>query len=647
MQLLWTVWAASALAVFTDQAYKVDWQYYGLGVPKAAIKTEHGHVVLTEKSQLAYIGLAGDVVWRKEVDASRIALGDGLVYTQSDVEVAAWHSNNGTLVGSVRGGSALCATPDQVAIARGSDILLYSPDFTEVMPVSFPGQVSAVDCETDVVGWVGNSAYKVIGSEIESLGKKSLPVEPTLKDAGISVDAYDVVSTDFWSRPEGLTDVLSVCFLEIESQANKPELPTLSDSIMENWTARVKRHVRQLTRFRFSTKVVAKDVLFGYHKALVLATAKGSVYAFDTLGRSIIWEKHIGAQSVETIDNLAVVTLGDGSKVAFTNTGEQTQLPEIPVPSFDFAVHPTEVVGLFDGAETWRFSGEILTTARRDPREVTSNVGSVVGDAKVRYKYLNPNLVAIATLENEHVSIAIIDGITGRTIYTNRIEDPVLVDEEHKFSMVLGEHWVVFTYTSLDDLASAKLTVLDLYESPILNERVSPAEVNPFTDSAVPWVAQRTVILPKPIKALGISATQFGVTQREILAATDLQVFSIPKNVLSALRTSDEAPKKGKPAEEPDTLLSVPAQFILSHERIVKHVRAFSTATTLLESTYVLCAYGGLDIFYTRVSPSGEFDRLPESFETTKLVVIIVSLVGLVAFLRPLAKNKALSIEWA
>jgi ER membrane protein complex subunit 1 len=54
----------------------------------------------------------------------------------------------------------------------------------------------------------------------------------------------------------------------------------------------------------------------------------------------------------------------------------------------------------------------------------------------------------------------------------------------------------------------------------------------------------------------------------------------------------------------------------------------------------------GLDLFWTRVVPSGEFDVLSEGFSRGQLLATIAALgVGLVV-MRPLVRRKALRQRW-
>ena len=69
------------------------------------------------------------------------------------------------------------------------------------------------------------------------------------------------------------------------------------------------------------------------------------------------------------------------------------------------------------------------------------------------------------------------------------------------------------------------------------------------------------------------------------------------------------------------------------------------TSPALLESTSLVFA-SGLDLFFTRVAPSGSFDVLSEGFSKEQLLgTILVLAIGL-AVLRPLVRRKALRSRW-
>lgn len=69
------------------------------------------------------------------------------------------------------------------------------------------------------------------------------------------------------------------------------------------------------------------------------------------------------------------------------------------------------------------------------------------------------------------------------------------------------------------------------------------------------------------------------------------------------------------------------------------------TSPALLESTSLILA-SGLDLFYTRVAPSGSFDVLSEGFNKAQLLATITALAIGVIVLRPLVRRKVLKQRW-
>ena len=70
-----------------------------------------------------------------------------------------------------------------------------------------------------------------------------------------------------------------------------------------------------------------------------------------------------------------------------------------------------------------------------------------------------------------------------------------------------------------------------------------------------------------------------------------------------------------------------------------------ATSSAILESTSLVLA-SGLDLFFTRVAPSGSFDVLSEGFNKTQLLATISALaIGLIV-LRPIVRRKVLKQRW-
>ena len=70
------------------------------------------------------------------------------------------------------------------------------------------------------------------------------------------------------------------------------------------------------------------------------------------------------------------------------------------------------------------------------------------------------------------------------------------------------------------------------------------------------------------------------------------------------------------------------------------------TGAALLESTSLVFA-SGLDLFWTRVAPSGSFDVLSEGFSKVQLLATILALAIGLAIMRPIVRRKILKQRWA
>lgn len=84
---------------------------------------------------------------------------------------------------------------------------------------------------------------------------------------------------------------------------------------------------------------------------------------------------------------------------------------------------------------------------------------------------------------------------------------------------------------------------------------------------------------------------------------------------------------------------------LLSFELQVVNVRHILTAPALLESTSLVFAYG-LDLFCTRVTPSGTFDVLNETFNKAQLVFTICGLAVAIVAARPMVRQKRRREKW-
>jgi ER membrane protein complex subunit 1 len=94
-----------------------------------------------------------------------------------------------------------------------------------------------------------------------------------------------------------------------------------------------------------------------------------------------------------------------------------------------------------------------------------------------------------------------------------------------------------------------------------------------------------------------------------------------------------------------DPVIPDERKWTISHLNELFGVTNVKTSPALLESTSLVLA-SGLDLFYTRVAPSGTFDVLSNSFSKSQLLATIVALVAGLFVMRPLVQRKQLKQRW-
>ncbi len=79
----------------------------------------------------------------------------------------------------------------------------------------------------------------------------------------------------------------------------------------------------------------------------------------------------------------------------------------------------------------------------------------------------------------------------------------------------------------------------------------------------------------------------------------------------------------------------------------VEHILHMATRPSHLESTTILLAWGGLDVFSGRVVPSTRFDVLAPDFSYGLLVVVLIVLAICTFGLSSYVTHKRLVSQWA
>jgi hypothetical protein len=70
------------------------------------------------------------------------------------------------------------------------------------------------------------------------------------------------------------------------------------------------------------------------------------------------------------------------------------------------------------------------------------------------------------------------------------------------------------------------------------------------------------------------------------------------------------------------------------------------SATTDLESQSLILAFGGPDIFFSRVAPSKGFDLLPEDFNRILLSIVVVGILVVLVVVKSVSGKKTVQLGW-
>ena len=346
--------------------------------------------------------------------------------------------------------------------------------------------------------------------------------------------------------------------------------------------------------------------------------------------------------------------------------------------------------------ETWstRFPADqesIVSIAARAPNEVIQSSVRVLGggDGGYLYKYLNPNLLAVATVRivnatsnhrvvpslkrttDPSVNLYLIDTITGALLdkFVHRgCEGPVTV--------VQSENSILYHYFNAAT-HQYEMSVVELYEtrdgsssgSPIGNSGVVPnggsifdgltlASIGSIGRSAVqpfnslveppPQSIQQTFTFKSAIKSLGVTQTRRGITMKEYLIGLPSdQLYALPRMLVDPRRPVGEPTQLDKM----EGLIPYSAEIPIDPLRIVTHghtignLHSITSSHALLESTSLVCAYG-IDLFCIRVNPSQTFDLLNEDFNSPFLIATVTAVFAAIVWTRRMAKAKELKAAW-
>jgi hypothetical protein len=186
---------------------------------------------------------------------------------------------------------------------------------------------------------------------------------------------------------------------------------------------------------------------------------------------------------------LAIYEAGSGRVYIYPDTNNaRIKFMQEFIPSFYFSYQKEDgsmtgykVVEGYRGSlkvePVWDFElpedEESVAVSHKQPFEKVASLGRALGNRNVLYKYLNPHMFAMVTVNHKKsiMKVRIIDSVKGSILYETLHEN---VDTQYnKVHIIQSENWFVYHYWSNDSKARGYQTsVLELYEGEHENEYV-------------------------------------------------------------------------------------------------------------------------------------------------------------------------------
>ncbi|KAL7453767.1 hypothetical protein ACHAWC_005410, partial [Mediolabrus comicus] len=253
--------------------------------------------------------------------------------------------------------------------------------------------------------------------------------------------------------------------------------------------------------------------------------------------------------------------------------------------------------------------------------------------------------------------VTLVDSVSGqilhRVSHSHADNDDQL--DRTNVPLVVSENWVVYTFFNQRSRRT-DVGVLTLHEGMIDKNGITafsaPEQEVTFSslESAKPIVLSRSFGLAKAVSALGVTSTKAGISSKQFMFATgNDQVISLDRRFLDPRRPNGEL----KESEKMEGLMKYAPMLPIipfltpSHVHEVASVQSIASASAHVESQSLVLAYGGPDIFFSRVSPSKGFDLLPDDFNRGLLTVVLVGLLLLLNVIQRMNKKKSVTSFWS
>ncbi|KAI1727507.1 PQQ-like domain-containing protein [Ditylenchus destructor] len=265
---------------------------------------------------------------------------------------------------------------------------------------------------------------------------------------------------------------------------------------------------------------------------------------------------------------------------------------------------------------------KIIALAGKPPHQKVHSQGKVLGDRSVLYKYSNPNLFVFASVDELQTAftISLMDAVSGQIVYTARHPR-----SQPPIHLVHCENWLVYTYWN-EKARRTEMGVIELYEG---GEQTNAQHFNSFTTLKHPLtIHAQSYVFSQGVSAIAVSETEQGLTTRSLIIAMPFGgLLEVSRRFVDARRRIDLTPEMRDEMIIPYMPeLPVSTEDLINYNQSLHDIKGIKTASSGLESTSLVFVYG-LDMFYTRVTPSGTFDILKDDFDYALIFLVVTVLV--------------------
>jgi len=287
------------------------------------------------------------------------------------------------------------------------------------------------------------------------------------------------------------------------------------------------------------------------------------------------------------------------------------------------------------------------------------------GERGAIYKYLNPHLIGVATVEPAHklLHIYLMDGVTGR-VYLHQYHHNVEATSGG-ISMLLYDNKFMYslfnTQTMLTEITSIDLWMSNPQDVPTKGRTPSegyvvgdnPLDGNTFSslNAPLPYITSQSYNFGFVIdELLCVTNTKYSVSNKWIIAKLSSgSIIQIDAKFVNTRRPITYEPTAANKEEHlMPYIKNIPFSnlWTISEAVTLKRIHHGVSVGSPIESTSLFFAYGGLDLFFRTINPAKNFDSIPADFDFLMLGMILTGVVVAIVVAKQMAQSKKINKEW-